>query len=66
MGDLEEILEHLDSDQTGDEIRKENFSLGLPIYYAESGKIIQEDPDGKKWVVTMDENRKITKVQAWN
>lgn len=66
MEDLEEILEHLDSDQTGDEIRKENFSLGLPIYYAESGKIIQEDPDGKKWVVIMDENRKITKVQAWN
>lgn len=64
--DLEKIIEALAADDKGDDIRAEYFSLGLPIYYAESGKIIQEDPDGKKWIVTMDENRKITKVQAWN
>jgi len=64
MDNLEEILEHLDSDQTGDdEIRKENFSLGLPIYYYSDGNVIKEDPDGRKWVVDMDENKKEIIVQ---
>lgn len=64
MENLEKIIAALNADDNGDDIRKENFSLGLPIYYYENGHVIKEAPDGRKWVVDMDENRNEILVRA--
>jgi len=64
MENLEKIIAALNTDDNGDDIRKENFSLGLPIYYYKNGQVIKEAPDGRKWVVDMDENRNEILVRA--
>lgn len=64
MENLEKIIADLNTDDNGDDIRKENFSLGLPIYYYKNGHVIKEAPDGRKWVVDMDENRNEILVRA--
>ena len=66
MENLEKILATLNGDDNSDDIRKENFSRGLPIYYFANGHVIKEAPDGRKWVVDMDENRNEILVRALN